>query len=132
MISSFVVQPTNKHTARRRQSLRAVCELLASAQGDPFEIVHAGRRIVLPSELVESLKVMAGLMAANHGVVIASHDETLTSQQVADLLNVSRPHVIKMAHQGDLTFTMAGTHHRFDLSEVERVRAKVRRQRGAG
>lgn len=109
--------------------MSAVCELLESAHGDPFEIVHEGKRIILPSELVESLKVMAGLMAANHVVVIASQDETLTSQQVADLLNVSRPHVIKMARQGELAYSMAGTHHRFEATEVERVRTKLRRQR---
>lgn len=54
--------------------------------------------------------------------ILGSTDEDasleLTSQEVADLLNVSRPHVIKLAREGSLPHHMIGNRHRFLASDV--------------
>jgi excisionase family DNA binding protein len=42
----------------------------------------------------------------------------LTSQQAADLLNVSRPHVVKLARDGRLRHVRVGNRHRFRLEDV--------------
>lgn len=42
----------------------------------------------------------------------------ISSQEAADLLNVSRPFVIKLAKTGQLAHHLVGNRHRFNLSDV--------------
>lgn len=64
--------------------------------------------------LTEALKVMAAGDAVR---IVPIHTE-LTTQEGANLLNVSRPHFVKLLEQGSLPFTKTGRHRRVKLSDV--------------
>jgi excisionase family DNA binding protein len=50
----------------------------------------------------------------------------VTSQEAADLLNVSRPYVVKLARDGVLAHHRVGNRHRFTLADVLDYRDQMR------
>jgi excisionase family DNA binding protein len=62
--------------------------------------------------------------------LVISQQQTLTTQEAADLLNVSRPHVIKLTKEGALQYSMIGTHRRLFLENVLAFRDAMKNSRG--
>ncbi len=55
-------------------------------------------------------------------ISILPHNAEMTTQQAADLLNVSRPFVSKLLKKGELAYEMRGTHRRIRLEMVKRYK----------
>jgi excisionase family DNA binding protein len=89
---------------------RVAAELAAS--GVATRSCFVGEDLVVPRDAVELLARILAHMASGHGVsVVPSHAE-LTTQEAANLLNVSRPYLIGLLESGEIEFRMVGTHRR--------------------
>lgn len=108
--------------APRAALVRKLARVVTSSAAEPVEVVHGSDRAVLPPELVEMLgEALRGLESGEQLTLVvgsAHADEVLTSQQAADVLNVSRPHVVKLANTGLLPHARVGNRHRFRLRDV--------------
>jgi excisionase family DNA binding protein len=65
-----------------------------------------GDEVEIPAAALAALRLVAAAMAKGQAVTVAPHDLELTTQEAADLLHVSRPHLIKLLDKGELP------HHR--------------------
>ncbi|MBO9499251.1 MAG: excisionase family DNA-binding protein [Novosphingobium sp.] len=64
-------------------------------------------------------------MGNGNAVAVVPVSAELTTQQAADLLNVSRPHLIKLLEQKRLPYRMVGTHRKLPARDVLSYRDKI-------
>ena len=70
-------------------------------------------------------------MAAGRGLTLIPENAELTSVQAADVLNVSRPFLIKLLEENVLPHRKVGKHRRVRMEDVMAYRAKIDREREA-
>ncbi len=85
--------------------------------GDPVRIAPAIGQLII--ELLSH--VSNGSM-----VTLVPIGAILTTQQAADLLNISRPHLIKLLKEGKIEHHMVGTHRRIPLQALLSYRDEKR------
>lgn len=89
----------------------------------PAKLVDAsGRETELPPVLYAILGQVIHLLAQDRAVAIVPYNKLLTSQEAADLLNVSRPYLVKLLESGAIPYEMVGTHRRIRFSDLMRYR----------
>jgi excisionase family DNA binding protein len=116
------VQPSESESQLARESSRALSRLAGHNRAVRVEALAEGdggrATFVLPAPavrlLLDTLRQMAGYNAVT---VIAVHAE-LTTQQAADILNVSRPFLVGLLKEGKLPFRKVGTHRRILYSDL--------------
>ena len=77
---------------------------------------------ILPAPAVRMLTDVLAILADGRSVAIMPDDAALTTQVAADMLNVSRPHLIKLLEEGKLQHHKAGTHRRIMLRHLTEYR----------
>ncbi|WP_052851475.1 helix-turn-helix domain-containing protein [Streptomyces avicenniae] len=96
--------------------------------------VENGERepLELPREAIDLLATILAHMAAGRGVSVVPRSAELTTQQAADLLNVSRPFLIGLLKAGEIAYRTVGTHRRIAASSlIDYMREDDRRRREA-
>ncbi|GAB2982469.1 hypothetical protein GCM10027184_36830 [Saccharothrix stipae] len=99
------------------RALRRVKDYLAcaGAVADELEILvegGPGEALVLPRPAVELFAHILAAMANGQGVQIMPVNAELTTQQAAELLNVSRPYLIGLLERGEIEHRLVGRHRR--------------------
>jgi len=69
-------------------------------------------QIVLPASVLELLKNVLVQMAQGNAMTLVPIHAQLTTQEAADILNVSRPYVVKLLETGQIPFSKKGSHRR--------------------
>jgi excisionase family DNA binding protein len=92
--------------------------------------VRDGKDVVeLPKALGNLLLDLLGHVGNGEAVTLVPRGSQLSTQQAADILNVSRPFLIKLIEDGELQCFKVGTHRRLAASEVFAYRELRERER---
>lgn len=81
-------------------------------------IAPDGQEFPLPESMYEVLRQAVHQLAAGQAVSIVPVGTQLSTQQAADLLGVSRPHIVKLLDNGEIPHTKAGKHRRVRLEDL--------------
>mgnify|MGYP002761936963 FL=1 len=114
-----------------RQALLDQVDDLASLVGKHDEqtvLRIKDREVVLPPSVARALVDVLTDMAEGRPVSVASSDEELTTREAAELLNVSRPHLVKLLEEGEIPFHKVGTHRRVYREDVLEYKARQREE----
>ena len=108
-----------------RASIASIEEYLESKRGRAAKLVGPNKDgMTLPSSLRQVLVAAARQLAEGNGVSIMPVTSDVTTQQAAELLNVSRPFVIGLLEKGEIPFHKVGTHRRIRLRDLLAYRAR--------
>ena len=99
---------------------------------EPIKIAtRKGAPIDLPSEAVQLLLDILDHMARGDAVTLIPLHAELTTQQAADVLNVSRPTLVKLLEERRLTYNKPGRHRRIKFEEVMRYKQQTEKARNS-
>jgi excisionase family DNA binding protein len=123
-------QSSAQISAADRQAAARLSALLGQGKGGVRVTVDSdtGDSVALMTSLLDVLEAAAGMVATGAGVTVLARDEELTSQQAADLLNVSRQYMVRLLERGDIASTRVGSHRRVRAEDL----ASYRRRRDEG
>ena len=126
------VQPNEADIIAAVDALPHVKGYLASHADSVIRLVVADdpeETLVVPRGAVELLARVLAHMAAGEGVSVVPAHAELTTQQAAELLNVSRPFLIGLLDAGDVEYRRVGKHRRIKARSLMDYMARDDRQR---
>lgn len=90
---------------------------------DVFDEQHQPHAVELPTAALRLLVAILAELADGNAVQVLPVHAQVTTQEAADLLNVSRPHLVKLLEQGALPFHKTGKHRRIAFADVMAYKA---------
>jgi excisionase family DNA binding protein len=117
-------------SSEEMESVTGLMELLRRETQPPALVDESGRRTELPRPIYEMLVRVASALQEGKVITLVPETQELTTQAAANLLGVSRPHLIKLLESDELPFHKVGAHRRIlmkDLMDFQRTRDAERR-----
>lgn len=121
--------------ANEREGARVLERVLNSASEVTVSTV-GGKTATLTGVLLDVLRNISAALehgesvtVLGEGVQLDPESTVISSQEAANLLNVSRPFVVKLAKTGRMPYHLVGNRHRFDVADVLAYGEQMRDER---
>jgi excisionase family DNA binding protein len=122
MIAAAMKVPTTKDAEQAQAAVRALSGLLRRKSPRTIRVQPEGAKeqitVTVPTEAFELFLDILAQMANGNAVSIVPVHAELTTQQAADLLNVSRPFLVGLLDDGRIPFRTVGTHRRIMVADL--------------
>lgn len=134
-MTALLELPSPETSDEAQQALRELTSGVRLAQKHVRLQAHGSDvTVTVPRAAFDLFLEILGQMANGNAVTIVPVHAELTTQQAADMLNVSRPHLVSLLESGRLPFRKVGTHRRVmfaDLSAFKSVQNVQSREAAA-
>jgi excisionase family DNA binding protein len=94
-----------------------------------IKIAETGEVIQVPKKAVEFLFVILSNMSQGKSITVIPSNAEVSTQQAAEMLNVSRPFVVKLIDEGRLSSKKVGSHRRILLEDLVKFEKSFKKQR---
>lgn len=125
--------PNQEEIAQAKEASRQLARLLPEDQR-PLRLVTEDNRhemISIPPGAVRLFMDVLTQLGQGRAVTILPKKVELTTQEVADYLNVSRPYVVKLIETGQIPARTVGTRRRIAIEDLIRYDENDRKRRRA-
>jgi excisionase family DNA binding protein len=114
------VVPTESERKMARESRDIVKECFSEVESCRLRIIVDGveREVDIPMTALRVLGEALRQIGMGKAPVVLPLDAEVTTQQAADILNVSRPYLIRLLDSNEIPFRRVGAHRRVRLLDV--------------
>jgi excisionase family DNA binding protein len=122
-------------TTEDRADLLKLEDLLAHLQPEAITLQLVGRSgeaIALPPPVFNLLHQMVHELLQGNSVTITPIHKELTTQEAADILNVSRQYLVELLEAQTIPYTKVGTHRRIRFGDLMNYKTDRDTHRRAG
>jgi excisionase family DNA binding protein len=125
--------PSVQEAALARSSGQSLARLIRKNRPLKLKVTDADQEqpIELPPGAALLLMDILEAMAAGRGITLIPENAELTTVQAADVLNVSRPFLIKLLEEKALPCRKVGAHRRIRMEDVMAYKARIDADREA-
>ena len=125
--------PSVQEAALARSSGQSLARLIKKNRPLKLKVTNADQEqpIELPPGAALLLMDILEAMAAGRGITLIPENAELTTVQAADVLNVSRPFLIKLLAEKALPCRKVGAHRRIRMEDVMAYKARIDADREA-
>ena len=128
------VTPTEADTKLAQESSRRLAKIFGAKRKKPLRLRiqpddAPNETIAIPVSAFRMLADILTEMARGNAVTLIPVHAELTTQQAADLLNVSRPFLIDQLEKGRVPFRKVGTHRRILFQDLRAYKQEIDRNR---
>lgn len=125
------ISPTPEETVMAKVSSRAMASHVKDQGNLRIEIDENGQKqtIVLPASAFKMLFEILTQMAQGNAISIIPVHAELTTQKAADILNVSRPFLVKLLEEKAIPFRKVGNHRRILFSDLIAYKHQIDNER---
>ena len=122
--------PSSREIVLAKRAVRTLDALPDAAQS--ISAQFGAETVDIPGTAVQLLRRILEHMAHGDGVAITTLNAELTTRQAADLLQVSRTHLVHLLEEGKISFRKVGSHRRVRVEDILVYRGETEfRRRGA-
>lgn len=123
-----VRKPSKEEQETAMKSYSALAAALNDLQSSnpEIEIEETNERIRVPMSALKLLAEILRVTSQGKPISIVPIATEMTTQAAAELIGCSRPHLVKLLEQGEITFTKVGKHRRVKYEDVLAYKKKMK------
>ncbi|WP_020559078.1 helix-turn-helix domain-containing protein [Thiofilum flexile] len=110
--------PTKEEAEKAAQSRRQLVALLGKGEDAELRLYDGDKELQVPIRAIHFLVEILDAMSQGEAISIVPINKELTTQEAANLLNVSRPYLVQLLEQGQLPYHKVGVRRKVLLKDL--------------